>query len=214
MGAAFTLVLTVLAFQSNTAPVQQPAQTGVSGFVYCSEPQQTSAPVFLDTCNKVRVGSLKCGEEVQVLERETSYYKVAPADKLERYMTQDSVSQSRNKLAGFTQDEVPSLTLPACKPIKTVQRQPPKAIYSPDPDYSKKALKKHLEGTVVLSLIVDAEGVPRDVHVTRSLGLGLDEEAIKAVRNWRFKPGLEDGKPVALPLSVEVDFRIVAQWHR
>lgn len=150
MVAGFTLVLTVLAFQSSTPPVQQPAQTGVSGFVYCSEPQQTSAPVFSDPCNKLRLGSLKCGEEVQVLERDTSYYKVAPADKLERYMTQDSVSQSRNKLAAFTPDEVPPSTVPACKPIKTVQRQHPTAIYSPDPDYSEKALKKRLEGTVVL----------------------------------------------------------------
>lgn len=214
MPAPFTLVLAVLAFQSQSAPVQQSAQAGVSGFVYCSEPQQTSAPVFLDTCNKLRVGSLKCAEEVRVLERETTYFKVAPADKLERYMAQDSVSPSRDKLAGFTDDEVPSSTGAACEPIKTVKRQHPTAIYSAAPDYSEKARKKHLQGTVVLSLIVDAEGVPRDIHVTKPLGMGLDEEAVKAVRNWRFKPALEDGKPVTFPTTVEVDFRLGPEWHR
>src|ERR1700726_2931175 len=58
----------------------------------------------------------------------------------------------------------------------------PKAIYAPDPEYSEEARKAKYQGVVVLTLIVGADGVPRDIRVTRSLGLGLDEKAIETVK--------------------------------
>jgi TonB family protein len=60
----------------------------------------------------------------------------------------------------------------------------------------------------MLSVIVDAHGNPQNVHVIRTLGMGLDEKALEAVRRYRFKPGTKDGKPVSVLISVAVDFRL------
>jgi protein TonB len=84
----------------------------------------------------------------------------------------------------------------------------PKAIYAPDPEYSEEARKVKHMGTVVLWLVVGADGKPRDIRVSRTLGLGLDEKAIEAVKNWRFEPAMRDGKPVAVQINVEVNFHL------
>jgi TonB family protein len=60
----------------------------------------------------------------------------------------------------------------------------------------------------VLYLIVGPDGKPRDIRVLRTLGLGLDEKSIEAVRTWRFEPAMKDGKPVAVQISVEVEFHL------
>jgi periplasmic protein TonB len=84
----------------------------------------------------------------------------------------------------------------------------PKAIYAPDPEYSEEARKVKHMGTVVLWLVVGPDGKPRDIKVLRTLGLGLDEKAIEAVKNWRFDPAMKDGKPVAVQINVEVNFHL------
>ena len=84
----------------------------------------------------------------------------------------------------------------------------PRPTFQPDPEYSEEARKAKYQGTVVLGLVVGPDGRPRDMKVLRSLGLGLDEKAIEAVKNWRFDPAMKDSKPVAVYISVEVDFRL------
>ena len=86
--------------------------------------------------------------------------------------------------------------------------RPPRALYDPEPDYSEEARKVKLQGSVVLSLVVDATGHPRNVNVTRSLGMGLDEKAREAVEKWRFAPGMKGGYPVATRVEVEVNFHL------
>ncbi len=85
---------------------------------------------------------------------------------------------------------------------------PPRALDTPDPEYSEEARKAKYQGTCVLWLIVGPDGKPRDVKVARALGMGLDEKAIQAVRNWKFEPAMKDGKPVAVQINVEVNFRL------
>jgi TonB family protein len=85
---------------------------------------------------------------------------------------------------------------------------PPRVIKSPDPKYSKEARKKNIEGITVLWLIVGADGLPRDIRVVRSVGYGLDEEAIKAAKKWRFKPSTMDGKPVPMQINIDVAFHL------
>jgi TonB family protein len=85
----------------------------------------------------------------------------------------------------------------------------PTLVYKVEPEYSEEARKAKFQGTVVLSVIVDDKGLPRDLKVLRPLGLGLDEKAIEAVMKWRFKPGFKDGRPVAVAAVIEVNFRLL-----
>jgi TonB family protein len=85
----------------------------------------------------------------------------------------------------------------------------PVPIYKPDPEYSEEARKAKYSGTVTLSIVVDAEGKARDIHVTKSLGMGLDEKAMEAVANWKFKPAMKGGQAVAVRASIEVNFRLL-----
>jgi len=84
----------------------------------------------------------------------------------------------------------------------------PKAIYTVEPEFSDEARKNKYQGRVLLSLVINREGRPRDVTVQRSLGMGLDEKAIEAVKQWRFQPGTKDGQPVPVIVSVEVNFHL------
>jgi TonB family protein len=84
----------------------------------------------------------------------------------------------------------------------------PKPIYDPEPEYSEEARKAKYQGTCVLLLIVGPDGLPRDIRVTNTLGLGLDEKAIETVRKWRFEPARKDGKPVAVQIAVQVNFHL------
>jgi periplasmic protein TonB len=84
----------------------------------------------------------------------------------------------------------------------------PRAIYDPDPEYSEEARHNRCQGSVVLFLIVDAQGQPRAIRLQRSLGMGLDEKAMAAVSKWRFQPATLHGQPVATQINVEVMFRL------
>lgn len=84
----------------------------------------------------------------------------------------------------------------------------PRALYNPDPEYSEEARKAKYQGVVVLHLIVGPDGRPRDIRTSRSLGMGLDEKAIEAVRTWRFEPAKKDGQAVAVAINVEVNFNL------
>jgi periplasmic protein TonB len=84
----------------------------------------------------------------------------------------------------------------------------PRPVFTPDPEYSEEARKAKYQGTCVLWLIVGPDGKPRDIKVARTLGLGLDEKAIEAVKQWKFEPAMKDGKPVAVQINVEVSFRL------
>ena len=85
----------------------------------------------------------------------------------------------------------------------------PVAIYSPDPSYSEEARKAKYSGVVTLIIVVDAQGNVRDAQVVKSVGLGLDQKALEAVRTWKFKPGTRNGVPVPTRVSVEVTFRLL-----
>jgi periplasmic protein TonB len=84
----------------------------------------------------------------------------------------------------------------------------PRVIYAPDPEFSEEARKAKFQGTVVLWAIVGADGRTHDIRVQRSLGMGLDEKAIEAIRQWKFEPGRKDGIAVAVQINVEVNFRL------
>ena len=84
----------------------------------------------------------------------------------------------------------------------------PRAIYAPDPEYSEEARKAKYQGTIVLWTVIGPDGRVHDTRVQRTLGMGLDQKAIEAVRKWRFQPAMKDGHPVAVQVNIEVNFRL------
>ncbi|HEY6338892.1 MAG TPA: energy transducer TonB [Candidatus Sulfotelmatobacter sp.] len=85
----------------------------------------------------------------------------------------------------------------------------PAIISQVDPEFSEEARKAKFQGLCVLSIVVEPDGTPSNIRVSSSLGMGLDEKAIEAVKKWRFRPSMKDGHPVRYgPVEVDVDFHL------
>ncbi len=84
----------------------------------------------------------------------------------------------------------------------------PELVTKVDAEFSEEARKAKFSGNVLVSLWVDAQGNPTHVRVLRGVGMGLDERAVAAVREYKFRPATLNGKPVTVDLNVEVNFQI------
>ena len=95
----------------------------------------------------------------------------------------------------------------------------PQIIYSVDPEFTDQARRKKVSGSCVLGMLVDVTGTPQDVHIVRSFAasvapklrsaaLGLDANAVKAAKQYRFKPATYQGKAVPVETTVEINYRI------
>src|SRR5947199_265935 len=85
----------------------------------------------------------------------------------------------------------------------------PALLAKVEPEYSEEARKAKYQGTVLLYIEVDPSGKATNIRVARSLGLGLDEKAIEAVKKWKFKAGQKNGVPVTVAATIEVNFRLL-----
>lgn len=85
--------------------------------------------------------------------------------------------------------------------------KPPTVVHSVIAEMSDDARRNHFEGIVLLSTVVDEQGMPTEIRVERSAGHGLDENAIAAVSQYRFRPATLDGKPIPARIRIEVSFR-------
>jgi TonB family protein len=127
--------------------------------------------------------------------------------------TQGSVNQDASFKAAIEdlQNEPPPATVTVNGVKETVYRAkdattPPRPIKQPQPGYTDKARRDKLWGVVTLTAVVTREGGMSNITVRRNLGDGLDEEAVKAVRKWKWVPATKDGKPVAVQIVIEVGF--------
>jgi protein TonB len=85
----------------------------------------------------------------------------------------------------------------------------PVPVVWPEAEFSDEARRAKYQGVCLVSLIVDAQGNPQNPRVVRPLGMGLDEKALEAVRKYKFKPALKDGRtPVPVMITIEVNFRL------
>jgi len=85
----------------------------------------------------------------------------------------------------------------------------PVPLNSVEAEFSDEARRAKYQGVCLIQMIVDAHGMPQDPHVIRALGMGLDQKALEAVRKYRFKPAMKDGRiPVPVMITVEVNFRL------
>lgn len=84
----------------------------------------------------------------------------------------------------------------------------PQLIHSVDPEFTDQARRANLQGVVSIQLIVDSQGNPQDIHVVRRLGMGLDQKAVEAVRQYKFRPAMYQGHPVAVQMVIKVNFHL------
>ena len=84
----------------------------------------------------------------------------------------------------------------------------PQLVYKVEPDYTQDAKDRKIEGRVILFLVITDDGQPTNITVTGHLDPGLDENAISAVKQWRFKPATKDNQPVAVQAHIEVNYRL------
>ena len=79
-------------------------------------------------------------------------------------------------------------------------------VYAPDPQYTEEARKANIKGTVALWITVGPDGCAHEIKLARKLGYGLDETAVEALRRWKFRPAIRDGKPASTRITVELNF--------
>ncbi len=84
----------------------------------------------------------------------------------------------------------------------------PQVISAPDPEFSDEARRAKYQGVCVVSLIVDTHGNSQRVRVIRKLGMGLDEKAIEAAQQYKWRPAMYQGKAVPVEVNLEINFRI------
>lgn len=117
----------------------------------------------------------------------------------------------------FTADEAralaESLAPGSAQPAVTVrvgQVIPPRLLQTAKPRYTRAAMSAGVQGTVVLEAIVNADGTVSDIAVIDSLDRehGLDEEAVRTVKQWKFEPGMRNGAPVAVLVRLELEFNL------
>jgi TonB family protein len=84
----------------------------------------------------------------------------------------------------------------------------PRMTYAPDPEYSEPARQAGYQAVTVLWLVVGPDGLPRNISIAKPAGMGLDEQAVKAVRRWKLDPAKKDGNPVPVQINGEITFRL------
>jgi TonB family protein len=86
----------------------------------------------------------------------------------------------------------------------------PQCLYCPNAQFSDEAVKAKHQGVVLVDALITPDGRATEIHVVKSLGLGLDENAVAAVKTWRFRPAMgPDGKPAAVEQTIEVEYRLI-----
>jgi len=86
--------------------------------------------------------------------------------------------------------------------------RPPRVIHTVGAEYSDEARRAGYEGAGLVSLIVNEEGLPTEIHIERHLEYGLDDKMVETVNQYRFQPATLDGKPIAVRIRIEISFRL------
>jgi TonB family protein len=84
----------------------------------------------------------------------------------------------------------------------------PRVVSQPGVEFTEYARRAKFQGVVTLKLVVDRSGDPTNVRILSPLGCGLDAQAVRTVKSWKFNPGTKEGEPVAVEIAVETDFHL------
>ncbi len=114
---------------------------------------------------------------------------------------------SQNAIQNANQNTNQSKAQAMAQPVAlTDDITPPRLSEVASPEYTAEAKEKKIEGPVTVAIVVDTKGDVVDAKVVKGLGYGLDENAILAVKEWKYKPAEKDGVPIAVKMEVQVDF--------
>jgi len=105
-------------------------------------------------------------------------------------------------------DRFPPATVIQNYPQELSHTTEPIVISKTEPQYTKEALAAKIEGDVILSMMIGTDGVPSDIKLVRGLGMGLDENAVECLKQWRFRPATNHSEPVSAKVTVEMNFRM------
>lgn len=120
-----------------------------------------------------------------------------------------NVTRGNVRQAGFGDAEPATAPASAPKPVAAVPKMVTvEIIAKPPPNYTDEARKLRIEGEVLLEVVFESSGKVRVLRVVRGLGHGLDEEAVRAAGQIRFKPALRDGQPADLPAVLHIVFQL------
>lgn len=125
-------------------------------------------------------------------------------------IAQDKPGQASGSGSGHGAPAITVLVNGVREPVYRLAQgiKPPRPIDNPQPEYSQEARRERVEGVVTLGLVVTSAGNVTLIRVLKSLGHGLDEKAIEAVRRWKFNPATKDGTPVSVEVAVETSFHL------
>lgn len=90
----------------------------------------------------------------------------------------------------------------------------PVPMRTPEPEFSESARRQGFQGAVVLEVVLDKSGTVSRIRILRGLGMGLDQQAVEAVKTWLFQPATRDGSPVAVQMKIEVSFNLYPPVRR
>jgi len=99
-----------------------------------------------------------------------------------------------------------SAAIPLLRDLKGIE--PPRIIYQIDPEFTESARAAKFSGTTVVRLEINKSGAIQDVQIVRPIGFGLDDQAVRAVEQWRFSPAKRNGEPLEVLVNVEVNFKL------
>ena len=125
-----------------------------------------------------------------------------------RFVNNGVVSQRADELIPV---EIEAGSAPECTVAEQnpTRNRAPHVVFQRDPDYPEHARRSRESRTVTLALVVGVDGRPRDIKVEASPDKDFAKNAVDAVKQWRFDPAIRDGKPVELPIHVDVNFRLI-----
>lgn len=176
---------------------------GRIAYIDCAGDKHGFVALYADPCDIEPVANLRCGDKVRPVRREGRWVKIASGGR-DRYVDALSISQNKKE---FLQLQVPIAPAPNC-PKPELPPGHARATYAPDPEYTEEARKAKIQGSVVLKLVVEPDGTTHDITVVKAIGHGLDENAVKTIRTWKWEPALENGKPKASEVTVTMTFNV------
>ena len=90
---------------------------------------------------------------------------------------------------------------------QTQKTTPPKPVHIVYARYPESAIREGIDATVLVMLTIPPDGVPKNVKIAKGFRPDFDESAIDAVRQWKFRPAMRDGKPTEVTVTLEIVFK-------